>query len=371
MRVGLHTGMGDTVGRMIFKTVATKMNARGWEIARSHGLDFPWHEARKGAIDALVTRVSDVDIGTRLAGCTVPVINFSNAWRTPGIFQVMHDNRAIGRLAAGHLQALGYRRAGILSFEQSPFSKERAAGFATAWPGGTVHHYPPLRDLPDLAGFAKLIAGGPPVEAIYAVNDFLAARTLLAAGHLGMRVPDDLAVMGTDHDEVLSLWAGRELTSVVLNYEGHADAIIGMLETIRQNPRAKPQFATVPAMEVFPGETAGRVGPADPRLAAAATLMRSGNLAGIDINRLATASGMSRRTFERVYLRAAGETAGASLLRARIDLAKRLLGRRGETIESIAEQCGYADRHHFSVRFKASTGTSPAAYRRRLRPESA
>ena len=51
------------------------------------------------------------------------------------------------------------------------------------------------------------------------------------------------------------------------------------------------------------------------------------------------------------------------LLSTRMNRAKRLL-RQGEPIYEIARQLGYEDAEHFSRRFRARFGLSPAAYRR-------
>ncbi|MEO0054956.1 MAG: hypothetical protein RLZZ50_903, partial [Verrucomicrobiota bacterium] len=121
-----------------------------------------------------------------------------------------------------------------------------------------------------------------------------------------------------------------------------------------------------PPLEVFAGETAGRAPGRTQLWSKVGALMRAEDLRGLCIDALAKAAGCSRRSFERAFREEHGEAAGAAIVRARIDLAKRLLMRREVTIEMVADGCGYADRHHFSVRFKAATGMGPAEFRRRL-----
>ncbi len=367
MKVGLQCELSDTVSRHLFRTIARRVQANGWELVRDYRFGFQWERNASGKIDILVARVGTKDEQLRCSRFpNVPVVNFSNSHRTPEFFQVLHDNRAIGRLAAEYLWEQGYRRPGVLGFRYGFFSSERLKGFIEAWPGGAVTRFPLVDGPPSIPAFAKLLRRQEDLDAVYAVNDLLAAHVVFAARSLGWNIPGRLAIMGTDHDDMMGLWAGRELTSVLFDYDDLADAIVAQMETICRDRRARPELVTVPPYEVYPGDTAGRARPDCPRLAAAFEILSRNSLADVDVEVLARATHMSRRTFERLFLAEAGASPGSALLRARMDLAKRLLSERSVTIDAIAERCGYADRSKFSTRFKAATGYSPAAYRHRF-----
>lgn len=81
------------------------------------------------------------------------------------------------------------------------------------------------------------------------------------------------------------------------------------------------------------------------------------------VSRLATAVGMSRRTFLRRFKAATGSTPAAWLLGERLVEARSLLETTRRSIDEVASACGLgtADnlRHHFRRRF----GISPASYR--------
>lgn len=367
MKIGLQCELSDTVSRHLFRTIARRVQSNGWELARDFRFGFPWERNACGEIDVLVTRVGSEAEQARCASfAEVPVINFSNGHRTPDFFQVMHDNVAIGRLAALHLWEQGYRRPGVLGFTHGFFSSERLRGFVESWPGQPVAHFPLLDGPPSPPEFARQLLKMADVDAVYAVNDLLAAHVVLAARSLGWRIPERLAVMGTDHDDIMGIWAGRELTSVQFDYDDLADAIVAQMERICRDRSARPTLVTVPPREVYPGDTTGRARPDCPRLAAAFEILAGASFADVNVDALANAVRMSRRTFERFFLEEVGVSPGSALLRARIDLAKRLLSERSATIDLIAEYCGYADRTKFSTRFKAETGYSPAAYRHRF-----
>lgn len=79
---------------------------------------------------------------------------------------------------------------------------------------------------------------------------------------------------------------------------------------------------------------------------------------------MAAHAGMSRRSFLRWFSSETGETPVACLRRIRIRKACRLLRFGSRSLEEIAEDTGFADRHHFTRAFTAETGMGPATFRR-------
>jgi len=78
---------------------------------------------------------------------------------------------------------------------------------------------------------------------------------------------------------------------------------------------------------------------------------------------LAAKAGMNLNAFIRVFRLRLGVTPSAYQRRHRIDAACILLHHSGESIEAVAEACGFCDRHHFSRVFKEVRGLAPAEFR--------
>lgn len=87
----------------------------------------------------------------------------------------------------------------------------------------------------------------------------------------------------------------------------------------------------------------------------------------VDLNRLATRHGMSRRTFERRFKRATGDTPLYYLQRTRVEAAKRILEDGHDSFESISHQLGYENSGHFREVFRKHTGLLPTAYQKHFR----
>ena len=85
----------------------------------------------------------------------------------------------------------------------------------------------------------------------------------------------------------------------------------------------------------------------------------------ISVGQLADKSGMTRRTFERRFKNATGDSPLRYLQRVRIENAKQLLEKGGTTFDEITYLVGYEDSSTFSRIFKKTTGLSPNLYKKK------
>jgi AraC-like DNA-binding protein len=76
---------------------------------------------------------------------------------------------------------------------------------------------------------------------------------------------------------------------------------------------------------------------------------------------------LSRFHFNRLFAHAFGETPHEFVTRRRIEEAKKLLLRDGESVTEICFAVGYESLGSFSTRFRSLTGLSPASFRREAR----
>ncbi len=83
-------------------------------------------------------------------------------------------------------------------------------------------------------------------------------------------------------------------------------------------------------------------------------------------DQLADKFGMSRRTFERRFKAATGDTPLFYLQRIRVEAAKRMLENGGLSFDEITYQVGYEDSSSFRKVFSKQTGLQPSAYRKKF-----
>jgi len=151
-----------------------------------------------------------------LASLPIPVVAVD---RCPGVPSVSSDNVAGGRLAAEHLVAAGYRRPAILHAGPSMAPElDRRTGFVQGLAAAGVTLAGELDraarslryDDAFVAALDLLRAGA---DAVFAIDDVMAAAVIAAALELGRRVPGDVGVVGYD-DTPMAAWRTLSLTSV-------------------------------------------------------------------------------------------------------------------------------------------------------------
>ena len=87
---------------------------------------------------------------------------------------------------------------------------------------------------------------------------------------------------------------------------------------------------------------------------------------GFDFDEVSKKLGMSRRTFERRFKKATGDTPLAYLQRTRVEAAKRMLERNNGTFDEICYQLGYENSSHFRELFKKHTRLLPTEYQKKF-----
>jgi DNA-binding LacI/PurR family transcriptional regulator len=123
---------------------------------------------------------------------------------------VDYDHKIGAFKAVSHLVELGHRDIAIITGKQetklySPIGKERVKGYQLALKLGGIPVRPEYElhgELTTAAAFEsakRLLAGKRRPTAIFATSDVQAAGVLLAAKELGLRVPEDLSIVGYDN----------------------------------------------------------------------------------------------------------------------------------------------------------------------------
>ncbi|PDO10649.1 MAG: LacI family transcriptional regulator [Candidatus Reconcilbacillus cellulovorans] len=165
----------------------------------------------------------------------VPVVLFAREAPDLPVHTVVVDDAGGGALAARHLAELGHRRFGVLA--ESPkisSSRERIRGFRAAveeagceLPDKFVAHCGP--SVSDSKRYAlDLLLRSDRPTALFCCNDLLAIGALQAAREIGLRVPQDISVVGFD-DTILASVSDPPLTTVAQPIETIGKIVIDLL----------------------------------------------------------------------------------------------------------------------------------------------
>ena len=160
-------------------------------------------------IDGLIvaTVASDKAFAEALAGLRVPLMLVDRSLDGVTADRVQVDHELGGFLATQHLLELGHRRIACVGGPASTQVVQlRAAGYRRALAGAKVEALPVVDcAFTSPAGYAAaqvLLDGDQPPTAIFAGNDMIALGVLRAAAERGVRVPEQLSVVGFDDIQV-------------------------------------------------------------------------------------------------------------------------------------------------------------------------
>ncbi|GAA5030349.1 LacI family DNA-binding transcriptional regulator [Terrabacter aeriphilus] len=176
-----------------------------------------------GRLDGLIVMGLEIEgsIAERLHHRGLPTVALDAG--SDRFSRIISDDVEGGRIAAAHLVERGHRRLGYLLERQvSDYESQavkRLAGFreVAERAGATVevlHSGNSVAQARAEAG--RLLEGADRPSAVMAHHDLLAVGVVLAARDLGLRVPDDVAVMGCDDGEAA---VAADLTTVRQPFE--------------------------------------------------------------------------------------------------------------------------------------------------------
>lgn len=180
---------------------------------------------------ALAQRVPVVTLGDSLPGAAVAG-------------EVLFDNRTGVTEVLSHLAERGHRRIAMLTSGRPSTPDRPAERHAAAEADRLGVSLQVISTPPDIAGAADAVgavlrAPRPPTAA-FGLSDSLSHGCYLAAGQLGLSIPDDLSVVGFD-DQPVSAILSPPLTTVgwdeQLLTEGVADAVAGALAPATESPQ--------------------------------------------------------------------------------------------------------------------------------------
>lgn len=222
---------------------------------------------RRQRVDAVIAVSLDLtrDESEALAGLGVPVARIGGAH--PQMTSLAINDEAVGALATTHLLRLGHRviaHIGALPEFDSDFRvpAQRRRGYERALVAAGISPRPELHEASDftLAGGAAaahrlLTAPGERPTAIFAASDEMAVGAILTARELGLRVPEDVSVIGVDGHELGAFFG---LTSIdQFPREQGVRAAETVLTLLAPDPTDAPQNHTVLPFElVVRGSTA-------------------------------------------------------------------------------------------------------------------
>ena len=296
---------------------------------------------------------------------------------------VLADEEAAGRVAAEHLLARGFRRFGGFGYWENAWAVRRAGAFRAAVKarGGTYAAFQhrsvafdtdrpkPVRG-PHQPLIEHWLDALPKPVGILAACDRWGGILLGTCRRLGLRVPEDVAVVGVDNDQAACDLAYPPLSSVALPWERIGQEagwrLVEQLEGAAPEP-SDLRLAPVGTVTRQSSDTFAIDDPEVTQTLAVIAAHADRPLSVADILRQVPAT---QHTLERKFRRLLGRRMLDEVRRVHVDRARRLLATTELPMSEVASRSGFAGASKLSLDVNRETGVTPTAYRRRYRLRS-
>lgn len=327
--------------------------------------------AGKWKVDGIIANRLPPELSALIRRHRTPTIVMNDIGReVRPIARILCDNAVIARLAAETLAGKGFENFAFVG-ERSGIhwsvARERVFADEIARRGFPCRVYPTdegggAEDGRRLQDWLRAL---PRPTALFAAYDIRARQVLDACHAAGLAVPDDIAILGVDDDEVICETAAPALSSIPLSMADAGFRAAELLDRVMSTGRRPRGAADIifTGTHVVARRSTARDAVADALVRRCRALMEANMGRPFNVADLVASLGVSRRTLETRFRAATGRSLNDEITELRIRRAKTMLAKSALSQSAIAAACGFCDASHLNVIFRRHCGAPPSAFR--------
>lgn len=385
-RVGLFFSLDSSWHTILLDGITDYLVIHGpWDVYFNQFGDIPHNPTtlRKMRLDGLLLGSASLDPSwprhQRLVKALgIPTVLILSDPHDSGLVEVVPDDLAVGRLAAQHLLDKGFRNFAYYGGD-IPFARIRRDGFVSAlaaaghpcavhlrtripwgklhleWQAGTLG--PWLSSLPKPTG-------------AMACSDLWARHLAYTCQRLGLRVPEDIALVGVDNIESLCRIISPELSSIPLNLRQQGFMAAEALAALMHGKTFPNPTIRVPPLPLVARHSSDMLAVDDRAVGDAARFIQANAPHALTVDQVLDHVMISRRKLELGFKRNFGRTPQEEIWRVHVERAKQVLEQTSLKMERIAQISGFASAAHMSRTFRRQTGVPPRVWRDQHRADT-
>lgn len=362
--VRTDSSYGSFLGVMDYKE-----HAAHWQlVGQPHNPIASLDEIDLRAVDGVIGFIRERRWADIVIRAGVAAVNFSNALADLPLPRVGHDDVAIGRMGATHLLERGFTNFAFLGAGRMWYANGRLEGFRSVIEQEPRRRCDILMSLPEMpdrkSRIRDWLARLQKPVAIMTSSDSWGCQTIDTATNLGLRIPEDVAVLGVDNDRWLTHIMPTPMSSIEVNWRGVGYRAAQMLDGLLAGKRLPTRW--ISPLGVVARRSTDVVVTDDPVVSKALRFIRDHSAEPISVDDVLAQTGISRRTLETRLKRAIGQTPYTVICKARIARAETMLVTSDAKMAEIARACGFNRLDQFFNIFKKVNGTTPGNHRRRF-----
>lgn len=323
--------------------------------------------------DGIIARIETREIASAIEATGCPVVDVSAGRYLEEIPWVETDDRAVVEIAVEHLFERGFRNLAFCGDAGFKWSQWRQTYFTEIVRQRDVQsfvHESVARSDPSYSwsrvrsSLGRWIRKLPRPVGVMACYDIKAQQLLDLCREHDIAVPEEVAVVGVDNDELLCDLAEPPLSSVICNTHLTGYKAASLLQRQMDGEKIGGEANLLKPTGVATRQSTETLAIDDPEIAMALRFIREHAWQGINVSDVLKEVPLTRRVLEKRFRKSIGRTPHEEINRLRIARVKQLLLETDLTLSEIAQRTGYQHDEYLSVAFKKAVGCPPGRFRR-------
>ena len=328
--------------------------------------------------DGVIANFDHPSVAAAVSRSGLPAVGFGSGygWRSASIPYFFSNNKMISQKAADHFLTRGFRNFAFCGYPKNRingWSHERERAFCrylklrghlcASYSGHfrTARHWGA-----EQKSIGEWLLSLPKPVALLAANDSRGHQVLEACRAFELAVPQEVAVIGVNNDELLCQLSNPPLTSIEQGTEKMGYEAAALLDRMMNGSKPRTRRFVVDPVRVVARNSTEVLAVEDHLVAGAMAFIAANAMRGIKVSDVGRALGISKSTLDARFKKSLSFSIHAAIRRARMDRVRALVSGTTLPLKQIAATSGFRSVQHMTTLFKKSFAQSPARYRLNL-----
>ncbi len=318
--------------------------------------------------DGIIARIENERIAEAVAKLKIPVVDVSATGALPNVPWVETHDESIAQLAIDHFIERGFRHLAFCGDDRFAWSRYRKEGMQrllekSGQPCYTYGASVSTGLIDDEQRLADWIVSLPKPVGVLCCYDMRGRQLIEICQRNQMAVPEQVAVLGVDNDELVCNLAEIPLSSVIPNSHGAGYLAAKLLSQMLDGENVEPIAHLLKPLGIVTRQSTDSLAIEDSDVIRAMQFIREHACSGINVEDLMLTTTLTRRVLESRFKKFLGHTPHDAIQRVRLRRAEELLTETDLPLATVADRAGFLHTEYFSVVFKRWKGISPSEYR--------
>jgi LacI family transcriptional regulator len=345
----------------------------------SYGIDGILKWAKEWGANGIIGQLyNDPDI-QKIIEAGIPLIAEDFKERFSNIPNITGAYNETGKIAAEYFLKKGFKNFAFYGFKNIVWSRERSDGFENRvrQSGYKVHYFEHKKSRSRELWYYKpsslslWLHSLPKPIALMACDDNQGQHITEACKHIGIRIPEEVAVLGVDNDETICNLSDPPLSSIELDSEKGGYEAAKLMDLLISNRKQEYHDIVVKPTNIITRQSTDIYATSDFYISSTLKYIHQNIDKNLKVENVLKQIPLSRRSLEKRFQNITGFPVYKYIYSLRIEKFAQKLLETNNSIFEIALETGFSDGKNVSRQFKQIKGCTPIEYRKRYLIKSA